>query len=190
LQAKIRGMNLTHNLALVGLPGAGKTVVGRQLAFRLGCNFLDSDHVIESRIACPIRDFFELEGEAAFRKIETEVLDDITQSSEACIISTGGGATLAERNRQILSGRCTVVYLHATPEVLVQRLRNDRNRPLLQGSDLFTRLGELYRVRDALYRATAHHTIAVGRPNVPTLVRTVLAQLGLMPAPAQRTASQ
>jgi len=177
-------MNLTHNLALVGLPGAGKTVVGRQLAFRLGVPFLDSDHVIEERIGCPIRDFFEREGEAAFRQIETEVLNDITQSDAPQgagprVISTGGGATLAERNRQLLSGRCTVVYLHATPEVLVQRLRNDRNRPLLQGSDLLTRLKELYRVRDELYRATAHHTIAVGRPNVPTLVRMVLEQLNL-----------
>jgi shikimate kinase len=174
-------MNLTHNLALVGLPGAGKTVVGRQLAFRLGVPFLDSDHVIEERIGCPIRDFFEREGQAAFRQIETEVLNDITQLDAASnagprVISTGGGATLAERNRQLLSGRCTVVYLHATPEVLVQRLRN---RPLLQGGDLLTRLTELYGVRDEIYRATAHHIIAVGRPNVPTLVRMVLEQLNL-----------
>ena len=83
-------------IALVGLPGSGKTTIGRQLARRLSLDYFDSDHVIEQQLGCSIRTYFEHEGEDRFRELESAVLDELTQKSGA-VISTGGGAVLRER---------------------------------------------------------------------------------------------
>jgi shikimate kinase len=165
----------------VGLPGSGKSTVGRHLARRIGWRFVDSDHVIEHRIGCSIREFFEREGEAVFRDLEETIIDELTQGGD-CVLSTGGGAVLRPANRQHLHGRSTVVYLHSAPDEVFKRLRNDQNRPLLQVSDPLARLKELYALRDPLYRETAHLVIETGRPSVASLVGHVMSQLGLQPA--------
>lgn len=168
----------TARIALVGLPGSGKTTVGRQLARRLGLAYFDSDHVIEQRLGCSIRTYFEHEGEERFRAVESAVLDELTQKVGA-VISTGGGSVLRELNRQHLHERCQVVYLNSHPDELFRRLRHDVNRPLLQVNDPLTRLRDLYAVRDPLYRATAHFIIETGRPSVATLVNMIVMQLEL-----------
>ncbi|WP_058615555.1 shikimate kinase [Tepidimonas taiwanensis] len=170
-------------LTLIGLPGAGKTTVGRQLARRLQIPFVDSDQVIEERIGCSIRAFFEREGEAAFRDIEEAVIDELTQGAP-CVLSTGGGAVLRPANRRRLRQRGRVFYLRSTPEELFRRLRHDRTRPLLQVADPLARLRELYAARDPLYRETAHYVIETGRPSVATLVNMILMQLELSGAEA------
>lgn len=164
-------------ISLVGLPGSGKSTVGRQLARRLQLPFADSDHVIEQRIGCPIRDFFEREGEQRFRDIEEQVLDELTRQSG--VLSTGGGAVLRSGNRERLHARGKVVYLKSTPEELFRRLRHDTQRPLLQVSDPLQRLRDLYADRDPLYRETAHFVIDTGRPSVATLVNMIVMQLEL-----------
>lgn len=164
-------------ISLVGLPGSGKSTVGRQLARRLQLHFSDSDQVIEQRIGCPIREYFEREGETSFRDIEEQVLDELTQQSG--VLSTGGGAVLRDANRQRLHARGKVVYLKSTPEELMRRLRHDTQRPLLQVGDPLQRLRELYAVRDPLYRETAHFVIDTGRPSVATLVNMIVMQLEL-----------
>lgn len=164
--------------------------MGRHLARRIGWPFVDSDHVIEQRIACSIRVFFEREGEAAFRDLEATVIDELTQGG-GCVLSTGGGAVLRPANRQHLHDRSTVVYLHSAPEEVFKRLRHDQNRPLLQVSDPLARLKELYAVRDPLYRDTAHLVVETGRPSVASLVSSVMAQLGLQPVvPVEPSAAQ
>jgi shikimate kinase len=171
-------------IACVGLPGSGKSTIGRQLARRLDVKFIDSDQVIEQRIGCSIREFFEREGESSFRDLEADVVDELTQRS-ACVLSTGGGAILRTVNREHLRQRTQVIYLHSAPEEVFRRLRNDHNRPLLQVSDPLARLRELYGVRDPLYRETAHFVIETGRPSVSTLVNMILMQLelaGIVPA--------
>ncbi|TSE34102.1 shikimate kinase [Tepidimonas taiwanensis] len=168
---------------LIGLPGAGKTTVGRQLARRLQLPFVDSDQVIEERIGCSIRAFFEREGEAAFRDIEEAVIDELTLGA-ACVLSTGGGAVLRPANRRRLRQRGRVFYLRSTPDELSRRLRHDRTRPLLQVTDPLSRLRELYAARDPLYRETAHYVIETGRPSVATLVNMILMQLELSGAEA------
>ncbi|MES2979378.1 MAG: shikimate kinase [Pseudomonadota bacterium] len=168
----------TQLIACVGLPGSGKSTVGRQLARRLGWPFVDSDHVIEQRIGCSIREYFEREGESAFRDIEQAVLDEITLSGSG-VLSTGGGSVLRPQNRAALHDRTTTVYLHSAAEEVFRRLRHDQNRPLLQVSDPLVRLRELYELRDPLYRQTAHLVIETGRPSVATLVNMILAQLDL-----------
>ena len=164
--------------SLVGLPGSGKTTVGRQLARRRQLPFVDSDHEIEVRIGCSIREFFEREGELRFREIEEEVLDSLTQG-ESRVLSTGGGAVLREANRQHLHDRGRVVYLKSTPEELYRRLRHDSNRPLLQVVDPLLKLKNLFAERDPLYREVAHFVLETGRPSVSTLVNMIVMQLEL-----------
>jgi shikimate kinase len=164
--------------SLIGLPGSGKSTVGRHLALRLQLPFSDSDHVIEARLGCPIRQYFEREGEDSFRDAEAAVIDDLTQEPTG-VLSTGGGAVLRPANRQHLHQRGHVVYLKSSPDELFRRLRHDRNRPLLQVADPLQRLRDLYAIRDPLYRETAHFTIETARPSVATLVNTIVMQLEL-----------
>lgn len=168
------------------MPGCGKSTVGRQLARRLQVPFMDSDHVIEARIGCPIRQYFEREGEERFRDVESDVIDELSQVPDG-VLSTGGGSVLRPSNRRHLHERARVVYLKSTPEDLFRRLRHDRNRPLLQVADPLTRLSELFAVRDPLYRETAHFIIEIGRPSVSTLVNMIVMQIELDGgAPAER----
>ena len=163
-------------IGLVGLPGCGKSTVGRQLARRLQLPFFDSDHVIEQRLGCSIREFFEREGEERFRDVEESVIDQLTQNP-AGVVSTGGGVVLRAANREHLHTRCQVVYLNSSPDELFRRLRHDVNRPLLQVADPLARLRDLHAVRDPLYRQTAHLVIETGRPSVATLVNMIVMQL-------------
>ena len=165
-------------IALIGLPGSGKSTVGRQLARRLKLAFLDSDHVIEERLGCSIRDYFEREGEVSFRDVEESVIDELTGLAGG-VLSTGGGSVLRPANRQRLHDRGHVVYLRSFPEELFRRLRHDVSRPLLQVADPLGRLRDLYAQRDPLYRETAHFVIETGRPSVSTLVNMIAMQLEL-----------
>ncbi len=171
-------------VSLIGLPGSGKSTVGRQLARRLHLPFVDSDHVLEDRLGCSIRTYFEREGEERFRDMEQAVLDELTRQP-AGVLSTGGGAVLRPVNRSCLKSRTQVVYLKSSPDELFRRLRHDTNRPLLQVADPLGRLRELYAARDPLYRETAHFVIETGRPSVGTLVNMIVMQLelaGLLPS--------
>jgi shikimate kinase len=165
-------------ISLIGLPGSGKSTVGRQLARRLQVPFFDSDHVIEQQIGCSIRKYFEQEGEAAFRDVEAAVIDQLTNEPSG-VLSTGGGVVLREENRQRLRERTRVVYLNSIPTELFRRLRHDLSRPLLQVSDPLGRLRDLYAQRDPLYRKTAEFVIETGRPSVATLVNMIVMQIEL-----------
>lgn len=170
-------------VALVGLPGAGKSAVGRRLAQRLQLPFIDSDDLIERRIGCSIRDYFEREGEQSFRDLEQEVIAELAAAAHG-IVSTGGGSVLREANRLQLREHFHVIYLRSSPEDLFRRLRHDVKRPLLQVADPLGRLHELYAARDPLYRETAHDVVETGRPTVAMLVNIIVMQLelaGLIP---------
>jgi shikimate kinase len=163
--------------ALVGMPGSGKSTVGRQLAHRTGVPFIDLDHRLEKMIGTTIRSFFEAEGEARFRDLEAQVLAEVTQQSGGMVLSTGGGAVLRAENREVLRQFGNVLYLRASPEEIYKRVKHDKTRPLLQGGNPMEKLRELYAVRDPLYRETAHYVIETGRPSVSTLVSMVMMQL-------------
>lgn len=160
------------------MPGCGKSTVGRHLSRQLSLRFVDSDSEIEHRIAMPIRDYFAAHGEAAFRDIEQDVIEDLT-SQQGLVIATGGGAVLRPSNRDALHSRSHVFYLRSTAEELHRRLRHDTHRPLLQVADPLRRLRDLYRERDPLYRRTAHFVVESARPSVPALMGMVLMQLEL-----------
>ena len=158
------------NLFLVGLPGAGKSTLGRQLARRLHKRFVDADTELEQRLGVSIPTIFEIEGEAGFRDREEVTIAELT-NLEGIVLSTGGGAVLRPANRVRLKENGTVVYLHAEPVTLWARIRHSRNRPLLQTADPLSRLAELYAQRDALYRETADHVVESERGEVMRLAR-------------------
>ena len=158
--------------------GAGKTTVGRALAQRCGLRFIDSDHEIEQQQGCSISALFARVGEAGFREIEARMIDRLTRLDHV-VLATGGGAVLRAENRKALRSRGTVVYLRASPDDLAHRLRHDRSRTLLQQGDARARMHELFRVRDPLYRETAHFVIDTGRPSPALLANMVQMQLEL-----------
>jgi len=157
------------NLFLVGLPGSGKSTLGRQIARRLGKRFLDADAELEARLGVSIPTIFEIEGEEGFRDREEATLAELTGLADV-VLSTGGGAVLRQSNRKLLAENGTVLYLHAEPATLFERVRHSRNRPLLQG-DMMPRLHELYAQRDALYREVADHVVEAERSEASRIVR-------------------
>ncbi len=169
-------MNNSENIFLVGLMGAGKTTVGRQLAAELGKTFHDSDHEIERRTGVRISLIFEIEGEAGFRAREKQALDQLTQLANV-VLASGGGAVLDADNRRHLAARGVVVYLHGQPKDLWHRTRHDKSRPLLQNTDALEKLQNLYQQRDPLYREIADIVTDTGRQSARALLRQLLPQL-------------
>lgn len=167
---------LQGNVILVGMMGAGKTTIGKLLASYMGKTFVDSDHEIQQRTGVKIPLIFEIEGEAGFRRRETEVLQELVQA-ENIVLATGGGAVLSADNRALLRQHGIVVYLSASVDELQRRTRSDKNRPLLQTEDLHARLTELHGQRDALYRETAHIIIDSGKQGVRSLVHRLARKL-------------
>jgi shikimate kinase len=163
-------------ISLIGMPGVGKTSVGRRLARLIGRSFVDSDHEIERRLGMPIVDFFREHGEAAFRDIEQEVVEELARRSDH-VLATGGGAILREPNRLMLRNNGTVVYLRTTPRRLVNRTRN-ANRPLLQGHDPLARLEQLFKERSPLYEATAEFSFDVYGGSSQRMAEAIAERLG------------
>ena len=147
-------MNPATNLVLVGPMGAGKTTLGRRLARYFGLDFLDLDEEIERRTGAPVTLIFDLEGEAGFRARESALLADVLRADRQ-IVATGGGSVLAEENRAQMRARGFVVYLPASVNQQLERLRRDRKRPLLAAPDRHAKLIELATTRDPLYREVA-----------------------------------
>jgi shikimate kinase len=156
--------------------GAGKTTVGRALAKRLNKKFIDSDQEIEARTGASIPVIFEIEGEASFRQREADLIHELTQQSDI-VLATGGGAILNPQSREYLKARGTVIFLRAGVGSILQRTSHDKNRPLLQTADPRQRLEQLAREREPYYREVADFIVETGRPNVQSLVQTILAQL-------------
>jgi shikimate kinase len=167
-----------NNIFLIGLMGAGKSTVGKMLAKKLDRRFLDADHVIEERCGVKIPVIFEMEGEDGFRKREAQTIKDLTAEQDI-ILATGGGAVLLPDNRQFLSERGTVIYLHANPMELWHRTKSSESRPLLRNGDAKKILENLYAIRDPLYREIADFVIETGKPSVNQLVNTLIMQLEL-----------
>jgi shikimate kinase / 3-dehydroquinate synthase len=165
-----------QNIFLVGLMGSGKTTVGRALAKRLNKRFIDSDHEIEARTGVSIPVIFELEGEQSFRQREADVIRELTALDDI-VLATGGGAILNPASREYLKSRGTVIYLQASVNQILQRTSHDRNRPLLQTADPRKRIEELAQQREPYYREVAHIVVETGRPNVQSLLNSILAQL-------------
>lgn len=174
-------MNLvTHShIALVGLPGSGKSTIGRYLAKRWSIPYVDVDVAIEERIQCSIREFFAKEGEEHFRMVEQSVLANLLASLPRKVIATGGGAVLMSENRTQLIAHAQVVYLSASPHEIARRLQRDTQRPLLQVGDPLQRLLELHIARDPLYREVADFVVAGAGLSAAQVAQRVAMQVEL-----------
>ncbi|MHB8254639.1 MAG: shikimate kinase [Acidiferrobacter sp.] len=147
-------MRASEGIFLVGPMGAGKSTIGRYLAEYLGRDFCDCDHEIEQRTGASVALIFAVEGEAGFRRWEAAVLEELTARPHL-VLATGGGAVLAQANRALLRSRGKTIYLQADCATLWERVRKDRNRPLLQTENPRARVETLYHEREPLYREVA-----------------------------------
>jgi shikimate kinase len=165
-----------ENIYLVGLMGAGKTTIGRSLAWRLDWRFIDTDKEIERRTGVSIPTIFEIEGEEGFRKRESQVIADIS-GKNAWVVATGGGSVLREENRTAMRAGGFVVYLNVPPQMLWERTRHDKHRPLLQVADPLSKLSQLFTVRDPLYREVANLVVDGGRMSAQGVLQHLLREL-------------
>jgi len=150
--------------------------MGRQIAKRLNMNFEDSDHAIEEHTGADIPLIFEKEGEEGFRKREIATIDELTQRSNL-VLATGGGAVLAEENRNHLKSRGIVIYLHSDIKHLIERTRHDKNRPLLQTANPAAKLRDLMTIREPLYRDTADIIINTGQQSIRAVINVMLDKI-------------
>ena len=157
--------------------GSGKTIVGRALAARLGCRYLDSDEQVEARTGRTVAQIFAADGEPAFRREETRALGVALASDEPVVVSVAGGAVLAACNRDRLQRDATVVWLRARPATLAARVGDGAGRPLLARDPAGT-LAALDRVRRPLYAEVADVAVDVDAlwPHdvVDAIVRTLV----------------
>lgn len=163
------------NLYLIGMMGAGKSTVGQQIAQRLDYRFFDTDSVIEQATGQAISQIFANTGEAEFRKLETQVLAELSPYTRL-VISTGGGIVSQPKNWSYLR-HGLIIWLNVPIEVLYQRLQQDTSRPLLQTADPLATLQLLLQERRSLY-AQADLEIAVAATDTPEqVVDRVLAEI-------------
>ena len=152
--------------------GAGKTTIGKLLAKHLDKSFFDTDVEIEKRTGVKIPVIFDLEGEVGFRKRETTIIEELSQLNNI-VMATGGGAVIAQTNRDLLQTNGTVIYLRANVNELWHRTRNDKHRPLLQNVDIRAKLEQLFAERNPLYTQTATHIIDTGNQPVSHILSQI-----------------
>jgi len=155
--------------------GTGKSAVGRNLAARLGRRFFDTDGVIEQEAKAPIADIFAEKGEPYFRALEKRVINQVCNEKKV-VIATGGGAMVDEKNVARLKESGTVICLTATPEIILERVRGNSNRPLLQGNDPLAKIRSLLTVRAEAY-AKADMTINTANLSIEKVAETIIAAL-------------
>jgi len=166
-------MNKADNIYLVGLMGAGKTTIGRQLAKALQLPFYDSDKAIEEQTGVDIPTIFEYEGEEGFRVREQNMIEELTQI-DGIVLATGGGAILREENRQVLKKNGYVVYLQCSVDKILQRTKRDTQRPLLDTTNPRDRIEKLFSEREALYLSCADFKIETSSMQSKAVVQNIL----------------
>ncbi|MBS5064531.1 MAG: shikimate kinase [Hungatella hathewayi] len=163
-----------QNMILIGFMGAGKTSVGEELAGRFGKTLIDTDRMIEERAGMSISDIFAVQGEEAFRRLETEVLEQLISEASGEMISVGGGLPLREENRKLLKKLGTIIYLRVRPETVLARLKGDTTRPLLQGDDVEEKVNSLLSKRGPIYEMAADRIISVDGRSVEQIADAII----------------
>lgn len=180
------GWRLKKTVVMVGMMGAGKTAVGRALAARLGVPFLDSDHEIEAAANMTIPEIFARDGEAFFRRKESQVIARLLEE-ERGVLSVGGGAFLQEDTRRMISDLGVSVWLNADIDVLWNRVKHKDTRPLLHTPDPRATLTALYRARVPLYSLADLEVASDGEAAIEEMVDRVIAKLASRPDVLERT---
>lgn len=166
-----------HNIYLIGMPGAGKSTIGRALAKCLHLTFVDADHALTVKTGVAIATIFEMEGETGFRQRENALIAELSTRS-GLLVATGGGAVLREDNRAKLRETGIVVYLRAKPEDLWARTQHDSKRPLLRAENPRDVLAKLLEIREPLYAEIADLIVdTAGYPKVTRLAQDIADRL-------------
>jgi shikimate kinase len=166
-------------IVLVGVPGAGKTTVGKLLAKDLGIDFFDSDQVIESRSGKSVSDIFTQDGEPAFRKLEHDVIVELLDSNKV-VLALGGGSLGNDETRAKVKD-ATTVWLVAGLAQAVDRVGMNRNRPLLLGN-VRGQLADLMAAREPFYKEVAAIAVDTSRLIPSEVVTEIVAELGKIEA--------
>ncbi len=169
-------MSIRNNIIFVGPMGAGKTTIGRMVAKKLGADFYDSDHEIESRTGADIPWIFEIEGEEGFRRRERTVIAELCQLQNI-VLSTGGGVVIDSDNCDSLKASGLVIYLKSSPEKLLKRIQTDKRRPLLQTDDKLARIEEILAQRGPMYESLADEIVVTDRKTVNQIVKQTLDKI-------------
>lgn len=164
-----------ESIYIVGFMGAGKTTVGKILGEKLGLEVIDTDEVIEAKQQKTVSEIFKENGEEYFRQLEHFVLKDIIKGD--IIITTGGGIVTKEENRKLLKKKKNVFYLKATANTILERLKDDTTRPLLQTKDKLKTIEQLLSKRDALYEEVATYTVHTDLLSLEEVANEVIANL-------------
>lgn len=169
-----------HFLSLIGLRGAGKTTVARELATILGWNWNDADQEVERRAGRSIAEIFSTEGEDAFREIEAEILASLV-SRNKCVLATGGGAVLRESNRALLRNAGPVIWLTCDLATMLARIESDAasrlRRPLLAGSHRAAEIELLMKSREPLYSECATLSVDSAGKSPAAIAREIVDRL-------------
>ena len=171
--------NHRGNIFLIGMPGAGKTTVGKALAKQLSLRFVDADKELVAKMGVSIATIFEIEGEAGFRVREAELVTQLVRE-RGITLATGGGVILDPTNRALLRENGAVVYLQAGLAELRERTRRDTKRPLLQGDDPEAVLSALLKMREPLYNEVAHIVVNASRENIGKLAGQIIDELNAL----------
>jgi shikimate kinase len=167
---------LRRTVVLVGMMGSGKTAVGKALAHRLNVPFLDSDAAIEEAAHATIAEIFARDGESFFRQREAEVIARLL-TAPPCILSTGGGAFMVERNRKAITDKGVSVWLNVALETLWERVRHKDTRPLLRTADPFGTLRDIYTTRVPVYQLADLSVTASASYSIEETTARVIAGL-------------
>ncbi|MBN1691749.1 MAG: shikimate kinase [Dehalococcoidia bacterium] len=168
---------MQSNIALIGFMGAGKSTVGRTLSAASGMDFIDLDTRIQQKAGMSISRIFSYDGEDAFRRIESETVNEVI-GRENTVIACGGGVVLDQSNIGALKRNATIVYLSAKPSILLRRVLNSpERRPLLQVFDPASAMDSLLKHRIPLYEAAADLTIDTSTLDIEGVVKKILAEL-------------
>jgi shikimate kinase len=173
-------VNLARSIALIGMMGMGKSVVGKALEQRTGLPRFDTDEIISSKLKTPIKEIFSIHGEERFRNLETETLRSIPLE-EPAIIVTGGGIVLRAENIDLLRQLGTVVWLDADETTLRTRIHLLRDRPLLQTANPGATVSELLAAREPLYRRAADLRVDISQKNPEEIAKLILQNIENFP---------
>ena len=168
---------MVTKIILVGMMGAGKTTIGKLLSNQLAFNFIDLDRKIEEKSGVKINTIFEIEGEEGFREREYLALNDAL-AEEKVIISTGGGVVVKDINRSLIQkSEAMVVYLKASLDILLGRLKNDKTRPMLNKDNKLLSLQKLLSEREPFYENLADFIIDTSHLKTNDVLKTITEKM-------------
>lgn len=168
-----------YNIALVGFMGTGKSTVGKDLSRKLEMGYMDTDAMIQEKMGMTIKEIFKRYGEAHFRKLEKEVVAEVSEAKNT-IILCGGGVVLKQENVENLRKHSKVILLKAQPETLYERIRQDDTRPVLKGQMSLEGIRDLLEKRKEAYNESADMTIQTDDKSVDEISTQIITQLYAM----------